>query len=68
LPLHSIQCVTGGKGMERAYSGVTHWFFDHILNLQNCFTIPNKPRRGVGLRHLPPRPFTGKFSRKKADI
>jgi hypothetical protein len=25
-----------------------------------------KPRRGGGLRHLPPSPFTGKFLRKAA--
>ncbi len=45
--LQSTQCVTGGGGrvVWRAYSGVKHSEFDQILNLQNCFTTPNKNRK-----------------------
>jgi hypothetical protein len=35
--------VGGGGGvMWRAYTGVIHYVFDQIPNLQNFFTTPNK--------------------------
>jgi hypothetical protein len=43
--IQSIQCVTKGGGdriVWRAYTGVIHCVFDHIPNLENCFTTPNK--------------------------
>ncbi len=46
----------GGRGdrvVWRAYTGVIHCVFDQTLNVQNCFTTPNK--------NLPPSPFTGYF-------
>jgi hypothetical protein len=45
--LQSTQCVTGGgdRVVWRAYSKVIHSVFDQILNLQNCFTTPNKNRK-----------------------
>jgi hypothetical protein len=49
FPMYSTvyrQCVTGGGGVEMycgPYSaGVLHSVSDHVQNLQNCFTTPNK--------------------------
>ncbi len=56
--------------MWRAFSGVIHCVFDQVLNLQNCFTTPKKPRRARGSQTdklLPPSTFIGQFLRK-ADI
>ncbi len=49
-----IYAVCNGGGGEgdrvvwRASTGVLHCVFDQILNLQNCFTTPNKNRGGAG--------------------
>jgi hypothetical protein len=59
----------GGRGrvlgcVESIYRSCV---FDHIPNLQNCFTIPNKNLGGEGPqtdKHLPPGPLTVKFLRK----
>ncbi len=53
--------------MWRAYTVVNQCVFDQIPNLQNCFTLQTKHRRGGGLRLLSPNPFAGKFLRK-SDI
>jgi hypothetical protein len=46
----------------RAYTGVIHRVFGQILNLQNCFTTPNKNLGGdrgpQTDKHLPPSTFT----------
>ncbi len=44
--------------MLRAYREVIHCVFDQILNLQYCFTTPNKTKEGRGPEHLPPSPFS----------
>ncbi len=53
LCIYTVQCVTwGDRVVWRAFTGLIHWVFDQIPNLQNCFTTPNKTRRGRGLRQI----------------
>ncbi len=60
-----IQGVTGGRGEDRVVWDV----FEQILNLQNCFTTPNKNLGGEGAqtdKHLPP--IKGQFLRKSHHL
>jgi hypothetical protein len=54
--------------MWRSYTGVIHYVFDQIPDLQNCFTTPKKARRGVGLRHLPPSPLYWTIFKKSQHL
>jgi hypothetical protein len=54
--------------MWRAYTGVIHYAFDQIPNLQKLLYHTKQKLREEGASdHLPPGPFTGHFLRK-ADI
>jgi hypothetical protein len=61
---YSVQQGGGGGDLVvwRAITGSINCICDQILNLQNCFTTPNKNLGGEGPqtdKHLLPSTFTG---------